>query len=493
MTNPQSLRLHVLLTALGLGVLADGLLRAVPLGLNLPIWAVVATAATLTLAVCHRVALSAKAGWLLAVGLLAAAALAWRDAPILKLLNLLAFALAVALASWQARWGRVVVGGLFDQGWRVLTMAFNAACGPVPLLGGEAPWKAGPAGGWLAKAQSVGAGVLLAIPLVVVFGALFMSADAVFNQLVNRILHVDFSTVIPHVVFTAVCAWAVSGGLGGLLVKDKSRERPPSLPQLTALGGVEINTALALVNLLFLAFIVVQVRYLFGGARLVEVTPGLTYAEYARRGFFELVAVAALTLVVLLFSDWALGRGGKRAFRWQALALVLMVGVILVSAFRRTRLYQEAFGLTEPRFYVTVFMLWLAVVFAGFVVLVLRGRRDLFCFPAFGAAYVALAVLNGLNPLDFIARTNLERAQAGRLFDARYLATLSADAFPALARALPHLQPEDQQVLAKRLRGWQAGFRDDWRAWSWSRKQALAAIQESQAVLELQANSAKSK
>jgi hypothetical protein len=493
MSHAHSLRLHVLLTALGLGVLADAWLRAVPLGINLLLWALVATAATLALAVRHRVALCAKAGWMLTAGLVAAAALAWRDAPILKLLNLLAFALAVALASWQARWGSVVAGGLFDHGWRLLTMGLNAVCGPVPWLGGDAPCNAGSAGGWSAKARAVSAGVLLAIPLLVVFGALFMSADAVFHQLVSRILRVDFSSVIPHVVFTGGCAWAVSGGLGGLLLKDKSSERTPSLPQFTALGGVEINTALALVNLLFAAFILVQIRYLFGGARLVEVTPALTYAEYARRGFFELVAVAALTLVLLLVSDWALGRGSKRAFRLQALALVLMVGVIMVSALRRMRLYQEAFGLTELRLYVTAFMLWLAVVFVGFVVLVLRGRRERFCFLAFGAAYGALMLLNGLNPHDCIARTNLQRGQAGRRFDAHYLASLSADAFPALAQALPRLPPDDQQLLAQRLRRWQAGVRNDWRAWSWSRKQAMAAIQANQLAIDRLANAAESK
>lgn len=493
MNNSHSLRRHVLLTALGLGVLADGLLRAVPLGLNLPVWAVVAIAATVALAVRHRVALSAKAGWLVAVGLLAAAAMAWRDAPTLKLLNLLAFALALAAASWQARRSTVLVGGLFDQGWRLLTMAFHAGCGPVALLGGEPIGRPEPAGGWPAKARAVGAGVLLAIPLLVVFGALFMSADAVFHQLVRRLIDVDFSSVIPHVVFTAVCAWVVGGHLRWLLGKSGASDNTPALPRLTALGGVEINTALALVNALFLAFIGVQVRYLFGGARLVEITPGLTYAEYARRGFFELVAVAALTLWLLLFSDWALGRGSKRAFRVQALALVLMVGVIMFSALRRMRLYQEAFGLTELRLYVTTFMLWLAAVFVGFVLLVLPGRRELFAFPALGAAFAALAILQALNPHDFIARTNLQRARAGRPFDAEYLATLSADAFPALARALPHLPPEAQRVLAKRLHGWQGGFRHDWRAWSWSRKQALAAIKASQPAIELLANSVESK
>jgi len=60
------------------------------------------------------------------------------------------------------------------------------------------------------------------------------------------------------------------------------------------------RTRLALVNLLFLGFILVQVRHLFGNADLVRLTPGLTYAEYARHGFFQLVVVVAIALPMLL-------------------------------------------------------------------------------------------------------------------------------------------------------------------------------------------------
>ena len=61
---------------------------------------------------------------------------------------------------------------------------------------------------------------------------------------------------------------------------------------------------LVVVDLLFLAFVLVQFRYLFGGAELVRGLTGMSYADYARRGFFELVAVAALSLPLLLLADW---------------------------------------------------------------------------------------------------------------------------------------------------------------------------------------------
>src|SRR5690606_28461555 len=108
--------------------------------------------------------------------------------------------------------------------------------------------------------------------------------------------------------------------------------------------------------LLFLFFVLVQFRYLFGGAGMIEVTPGLTYAEYARRGFFELVAASALVLPLLLVGDWLFDHRGPRdgwIFRALSLLLILLVLVVMASAFHRMRLYLGAYGMTEPRLYAT--------------------------------------------------------------------------------------------------------------------------------------------
>jgi len=80
-----------------------------------------------------------------------------------------------------------------------------------------------------------------------------------------------------------------------------------------------MSVLLGLLDLLFTAFVVVQVRYFFGGSALVHATTGLTYAEYARSGFFALLAVAALVLPFLLMAHWLLrpdNAAGQRLFRW---------------------------------------------------------------------------------------------------------------------------------------------------------------------------------
>jgi hypothetical protein len=114
-----------------------------------------------------------------------------------------------------------------------------------------------------------------------------MAADAVFQNLVHRVLHFD----LTHLVVIAFITVCVGGYLRGLLFGKElnlgTEKRPISL------GAIEAGVMLGLLDLLFLAFVAVQVRYFFGGSALVQATTGLTYAEYARRGFFELVTVAA--------------------------------------------------------------------------------------------------------------------------------------------------------------------------------------------------------
>jgi hypothetical protein len=212
---------------------------------------------------------------------------------------------------------------------------------------------------------------------------------------------------------------------------------------------------LAAVDLLFLAFVAVQFRYLFGGAALVQAVTGMSYAEYARRGFFELVAVAALSLPLLLVADRLLDQrdpAKARTFRVLAVLMLLLLDVMLASALYRMRLYTVQFGLTELRFYTSAFMGWLVLVFGWFAATVLRGRRERFGTGALVAGWLVLAGLNLANPDGVIVGVNLARAGRGRPLDVAYAEGLSADALPALQRGLPRLGTGEACEAAWRLK-----------------------------------------
>jgi hypothetical protein len=269
-------------------------------------------------------------------------------------------------------------------------------------------------------------------------------------------------------------------------VTPRAPLQPPPALRRVRVGVIEAGVLLGVVNLLFVAFVLVQFRYLFGGAGLVEVTPGLTYAEYARRGFFELVAVALLSLPLLLAADGLLERRTRRddvVFRTLAGLHIALVFAVMASALYRLRLYQAAYGLTEQRFHATALLVLIAVVLLWFAATVLRGRPRGFAFGAVLAAFTTVAVLHAVNPDAIIARTNVARAQsdvgAVTSFDASYVASLSADAVPVLLEALPALPPTAQCAIARRLlRRWPPDQRLPLRAWNWSAARAQRAVGE---------------
>ena len=479
--RPDRLVRHIVAAALTLGLAADLLLRAGPWGLNATLWTAAFVMAAWALALHHR---PARPSFILRVVLpvllLLAIGFAWRDSEALKAMNVLGILLVVAVWSLAAEGIAVRRLGVLEYARGLVTAAIAAVAGAVGIVREERAWSGGPAGRW-DRVRGSATGLLIAFPLLFVFGGLLMAADAVFDRMVARALSFDVANVASHMAVVAVFTWMVAGFL---LWTMRTRGWPTAIPgrlKPPRLGITEIGIPLTLLDLLFLAFVVIQLRYLFGDSSLVEMTTGLTYSEYARRGFFELVAVCALVLPVLLAADSVLSDRDGRARRFfrilTAVQLALLL-VIVASALQRMRLYVAAYGLTELRVYATAFMAWVAGVLGWFAVTVLRGRRDVFAGGAAVAGLLVLGLLNVVNPDGLIARINLDRAASGQTFDAKYNARLSADAVPALVSGLAYLRPDDRCRVAERLLArWSPATAYDWRTWDQSRARARRIIE----------------
>jgi len=475
MTATAKLELSVLVAAFALGVLGDALLRCLPWGVNFALWASLLSAAIFFLGRARRQAFAEGGGWLLLPITLSSLAFLWHESPALKALNLLALLTALSVTMLRAQGGLLRASSLVKYVLGGLIAGVNTAFGMFPLLFGNAEWKKSLGGGPRSGAAILRGAAFSLVPLLI-FGSLLMAADAVFQNLVHRVFHFDFT----HLVVFAFITLCTGGYLRGLLFgKELSLGTEKRLLPFS-LGGIETGVMLGLLDLLFLAFVAVQVRYFFGGSAQVHATTGLTFAEYARRGFFELVTVAALVLPFLLFVHWLLwpdDARGQRLFQWLAGIQIALLFVIMASAFQRMRLYQAEYGLSEQRLYPTAFMGWLAVVFVWFCLTVLRGHRERFAFGAMVAGFLLIAVLHILNPDALIARINMERARAGHAFDASYLARLSGDAVPEIMASLPALNPVDRRTLGKDLlERWSPPENPDWRSWTISRARAWRAV-----------------
>jgi hypothetical protein len=479
--------LGVLAAALLLGVVGDALMRETPWGLNATLWTLGLVCAASVIALRLRRPFSREAWYLLGTIVVFAIALSWRDSEILAALDLISIGVACSLATLRAPAVRVARAGLADYAAAGGRFVADVGWGLGRLLLRDVAWSDLPRGRWATDAFAAARGVVLALPVVAVFGALFVAADATFEQAVIDVLGVR--EPMAHLIVFAAWTYVAAGTLRALVVREANPPPSPRPEWDRPLGIVEAGVVLGALNVLFAAFVVFQFRYFFGGRELVLETAGLTYAEYARRGFFELVLVAVLLLPLLLAMDWLLRRERPwhvRLFRALSVSLVLLLFVVMASALDRMRLYRDAYGLTELRLYATAFMIWLAVVAAWLVASVLRGFRERFAVGMLVSGLVAVLALHAVSPDSLIARTNIDRelrasVRQGEL-DLLYLLRLSDDATPALVEGLPRLareRPREADTVAivadsllARARG------SDWRTWNWSRVRARDTIRE---------------
>ena len=280
-------------------------------------------------------------------------------------------------------------------------------------------------------------GILIALPILAVFAVLLSSADPIFGDWIKKIFNLE---KLPEYLFRLFYILLIAGFLVGVYLKAvlpaHTAEKPdPNQPWMKPfLGWTEGGIILTAVNLLFLTFVIIQVRYLFGGAANINET-GYTYAEYARKGFFELVAVAVLSLGLYLVLN-TITRTEKRRSKiaFSALSVLLManVTVILASSLMRLMLYEQAYGFSRLRTYTHVFIYWLAALLLVTIVLELLHKRG-----HFGLALLIVVVGFGasvaiLNVDGFIVNQNVKQAGSGEGLDVNYLNSLSTDAVPAM-------------------------------------------------------------
>jgi hypothetical protein len=302
------------------------------------------------------------------------------------------------------------------------------------------------------------------VVVLTVFGGLFVSADAAFASIAEEwiVPHLDLS-LLPARVATAI---GIAGLIGSHTLQSlrapSSAVRPQAEHQIT-LGGAEWKTTLMLVDLLFAAFVAVQITVLFAGHQHVLRTAGLTYAEYARQGFFQLIIAAVLTLVVVAAgSRIHCVRDSDRVWQKALLgSLCVLTLVILASALKRMTLYQEAYGFTRLRLLANLIIL---VLGGTFLLLLVAGAMWKGAWLPRAVAVMcatALVLFNLYNPDARIAEKNLDRFLHSGEIDVYYLAGLSPDAVPKLTE-LP--EPERSCVFERM----EKGFTEPEPIWSWN-------------------------
>lgn len=447
--------LKVLAAAVVIGIAGDGLLRGGPWRLGFALWIAVLVAAVFAIG-----GRRTRAPLLMMIGVLFAAfGLVWRDAPMLYAVDMLSVLCMGALILWSGSGGDVGQLTLVES-VRVGVIALVNTVGGAAAVVGEGLAMQGSNPSRRATIRAVVIGTVLALPPVLLVSSLLARSDQIFDRVLQQIVTTISSAGLSHLLVAALLAWIATGWLKAALGEGTASV----VPQVSSPGLRFASVAVGLYALiaLLLLFVVTQARVVFGGAAFLRETAGLTVANYAREGFFQLIVAAVIVLCTLAIAEWLLAGDDARGHRHYTIAgavLLALVATLLVSAAVRIGLYVSEFGLSVDRAFASSGILWVCGLLVAFALTTLRGRAVQFMPVSIAVTIAWVVLVNLVNPEAFVVHVNVSRAVHGHAFDAKYHARLSADALPSLVRGAPRLNAADCLLLESSLRlNWNARF-----------------------------------
>lgn len=304
----------------------------------------------------------------------------------------------------------------------------------------------------VSKSTSVGkhikgvfGGALLAVPLTVIVANLLMAADDGMQRMLGAAF--DFFTNISAVwrlVWELILAIPVSGYLFGLLYSHAHKSDRTALDEagceelgrsVRKISLTALYTSVTPICVLYVMFFISQANYFLSafGGRLPD---GYSFAEYARRGFFELFAIELINAGVIFFINiFSKTEGDKKPLALKIYTVIISVFTLLITATAISKmvLYISSYGLTQLRVYTTWFMVLTAIMFI--FVIILQFKQG---FKFMKAAAVCFTLMFGLlcfsRPDALIAKYDLEYcANTISAKDIMDLASLSSDSAAVVA------------------------------------------------------------
>ena len=433
-----------------LGWFFDFLFWKKPLGINFAIFVALCLGTGILLLRWDGLRLSPQAGWLLLPIAFLAAMTFIRLEPMTIFLSvvMVIFLMGVfALTYLNGGWTRYT---LLDYAFGYLRLFGSMIAGPLGFVAENRREQSTASEKLNTRVWPYVRGIVIALPVIAVFASLLSSADPIFAKQFEKFIDLFKIDNLPEYIFRLIYILIFAYALAGtfLHAAQKSDEKVEEKTWISPfLGFTESTIVLGSVVILFIAFVIVQFQYFFGGQANISIE-GYTYSEYARKGFGELVAVAFFSLLLMLGLGAITRReteAQRRIFSSLGVGLVGLLIVMLITAFQRLVLYEAAYGFSQLRTYTHVFMIWLGLLLVAVVVLEVLRRERAVGLTMILAALGFIVSLNVLNVDAFIVKQNLQReirsttdqkfAQGRADLDAQYFVNLSDDSIPPLVEA----------------------------------------------------------
>jgi len=323
-------------------------------------------------------------------------------------------------------------------------------------------------------------GVIISVPILALVIWLLSSADIVFKNLFTDI---PFWNITKHILIILVISIYAFSFIFSIFKAKESNEKKMygKIKWKLFIDPTVLLTILSLLNIVYIIFAVIQFAYLFGGNTFI-LPSSFTYAEYARRGFFELIIVTVINFAILFFSITFVKKESRKAstvIRAFLSALVIFTFILLISAFYRMVLYEMAYGYTYLRIFVQAFMILLFVLFIINLVYIWYSKMPIVSVYIL-CSLILFVILNFANVDVIVARNNINRYYSTGEIDVNYLERLSCDAVAETARLLDCKDEEivaqvknyferEKEILAKQ---------SDWQSYNLSKIKAQKTLDE---------------
>lgn len=384
-----------------------------------------------------RETLSRRQPWILSVitWLLSVSCALYMN-PALRVLNAIALPPLIALTC-ASFLGDVGEDWLYRLWHRLAAGPFGTGYKFVPIL--RSLWKKDMDRENKRAVNQILIGVLIAAPILVVVFALLISADLIFasyvEDLIKWIERIEFWRFFWHAVLVAVMLYYLFGYFWSLTYPpDRIDQDPMTRFRARNVAPMVFVTVIGLLCALYAVFTLIQSSYLYTGVATWRLPEGYTYAEYARRGFFEMIAVTGINMLLILISlpQGEAAPEKKKTVRVFATVLwAFSLNMLFVSVYKMI-LYIDAYGFTRLRIFVLAIQLVLALSLGAQLLRIWRLRVPFIRIAATAAVCVYL-FLAFVNMDALIVRGNLALYNRTGRIDTEYMSgQLCTDAVPAL-------------------------------------------------------------
>lgn len=287
-------------------------------------------------------------------------------------------------------------------------------------------------------------GIIIAIPILVIVLVLLSSADSIFSSELKEVISTIFSLDIFEsetylnlffriIIILMIAVYSIA--LLYNVIEDNFCEKEMAEKKRWTIDQTIGNTILTILNLVYLVFCYIQISVLFMKTGDME---DFDYASYARQGFFQLMAVSVINLIIILITSKRNEINKKLNYtKVMNLCLSLFTLIILFSSFYRMYLYEQEYGYTFLRLMVYIALITEVILIIPTVMYILDMKINL-TKTYFVVIIIMYIIVNYINIDNIIAKRNINRyfedTSGVYELDMDYLETLGIDAAGQIKR-----------------------------------------------------------